>query len=108
MMVREETAKTKWCPHARLPATDGGAYNRMRVSGENMSPPSSTCIGAGCMAWRWGSLEPHKISHTPVEGWEHCPADEAGEWQEYWLEPQEEAAKRRLGWCGLSGRVEYA
>lgn len=61
MILTEEAAKAKWCPHARVifnHRTDGSAahppthaataYNR---SSDPM--PLSNCLGSGCMAWCW-------------------------------------------------------
>jgi hypothetical protein len=37
VMLTEEEAKTKWCPHSDAPRTHRDGY----------------CIGSECMAWRW-------------------------------------------------------
>ncbi len=40
--MTEDEAKKKWCPKAR--------ENSRRVF-------SDSCIGSGCMAWRWSKIE---------------------------------------------------
>jgi hypothetical protein len=58
MILTEEEAKGKWCPHARvifnhrdeekMRTHAATSYNR---SSDPM--PLSNCIGSGCMAWKW-------------------------------------------------------
>lgn len=78
MLLTEEKARTKWCPHARVIRVGDhpyqAPYNRvvvtkneavnlvdndgneqtglMQKSGVDYTPKSSTCIASGCMAWR--------------------------------------------------------
>jgi hypothetical protein len=58
MLMTEEEAKSKWCPHARVSddeAGDGatGGNNRWLRA---RSAEECMCIGSGCMAWRWRDL----------------------------------------------------
>lgn len=77
MLLTEEQARTKWCPHARVIRVGDhpyqSPYNRvvvtkneavnlvdndgneqtglMQKSGIDYTPKSSTCIASDCMAW---------------------------------------------------------
>lgn len=81
--MTEEEAKTKWCPFARVIATDAtdspilnlGAYNRIAVKAGERS--CGMCIASGCMAWRWDRGYPSyldaqngDISESLING--HC------------------------------------
>lgn len=80
------------------------------------------CYGAECAAWRWSGPIYQKCivaenvnAQTEEEakgasggqvtpsGWEFSPAD-ASE-PACWVEPREEASKRRHGYCGMAGAV---
>jgi hypothetical protein len=66
MLMTEQEARTKWCPHARVNTlVTGTDYNETAVGGAacNRADPSSmydkaTCIASGCMAWRFVDAEP--------------------------------------------------
>ena len=78
------------------------------------------CSGPGCMHWEWGELPRLKVRYAPnlketeeperpdnvPTSWEWRPYNEfysfAGE-RAGWVEPIEEAEKRRRGRCGLGG-----
>ena len=95
MLLTEQEAKAKWCPHARIvrvlaenaggvPVTAATA-NRMVSNGA----PVANCIGSQCMAWR--SVE---------QAWN----DRANRWQTADREfGDPEATHRTLGYCGLAG-----
>ena len=61
MILDEETAKTRWCPFARLPVPGVGAVNRAinhierdpagGIIESSIDISLSTCIGSACMAW---------------------------------------------------------
>jgi hypothetical protein len=53
MIVTENEARTKWCPHAR----DADLGGNRDSSGEQ--PQVATCIGSQCMAWRWLQTTKH-------------------------------------------------
>lgn len=62
MSYTEAEAKQRWCPFARVLATDANglalteaAFNRSGPVGTNelRIGPAATCIGSGCMAWVW-------------------------------------------------------
>lgn len=50
MLMTEDQASTKWCPHARQSAEDFSTYNRME---DGTVSESCLCVASGCMAWRW-------------------------------------------------------
>jgi len=61
--VKEETAKTKWCPFARqmvslqkgnIPETTFAIASANRFKDDVMA----SCLGSGCMAWRGEKGEP--------------------------------------------------
>jgi hypothetical protein len=115
----EEHAKTKWCPFARKLGTNHTAsYNRTPGA---MSEATTLCLGSACMAWRQSLRPTPKWRSTTVEGNERFkpetpeparPSDipaswrwEPADWESAggWREPDEEAGKRRTGFCGLAG-----
>lgn len=64
-MLTEDEAKTKWCPMARVCATEADSvsasahvgYNRIyiahtEVEPTGLNPQIARCIGSACMAWR--------------------------------------------------------
>lgn len=108
MLLSKEDATLKWCPLAR-PEHDSACK----------------CIADACAVWRWSPItEPSngarrfRVADNPVaktereagpkpkdcRGWEFSPClgDPAG-----WVEPEAEAKKRRLGYCGLAGKPEF-
>ena len=60
MMLTEEQAKTKWCPHVRHSADVAefaDANNRLGGCNEfgiRDDEVWNKCCGSMCMAWRWG------------------------------------------------------
>lgn len=112
MMLTEEQARTKWCPKSRSIWQHGDraiSANR-KESGEYLD--SDTCLGSACMMWRWAKIPANYRSGLPRDGWEHITDDEEladyDTSEPFWLEPDAERNKRRLGWCGLAGRVDHA
>lgn len=99
-MYTESEASRKWCPRR---TTEG-----------------ATCLGSGCMAWRWmdrecgrfvavpGLLEEVEPAGRPAEvpaHWEYVgPVRERNGVKRYggWREPAEEARMRRRGYCGMA------
>lgn len=79
------------------------------------------CIGPRCAMWRWDDVvnrrqrnaEKHdaateqEAGYKPphCEGWEFFPAGDA---QACWVEPEESANARRVGYCGLAGKPGIA
>ncbi len=86
-------------------------------------PEGITCFGSRCMAWRWAESwrqlvempANHKDSCSEAEpprpptlpqSWTWSPPgdfDDLG----CWVEPANEALARRMGYCGLAGKVKY-
>lgn len=66
MLLTEQQAKSKWCPHARVIRWETlnqgetsvdhliGGTNRDAL-GKTKNPGSCRCIAGECMAWRWRS-----------------------------------------------------
>lgn len=50
MLVTEEEAKTKWCPHVRVRHSSQAVINR---TPDPMPEADFGCIGSRCMSWRW-------------------------------------------------------
>lgn len=58
--MREQVAKTKWCPMVRFDSAGNDWRGTNRGDGIRDDGPSSICIASDCMAWRW---YPHKTEH---------------------------------------------
>jgi len=58
--MREDEAKTKWCPMIRATDESGQfpASNRMIIAGGGLAKlsPEICCIASDCMAWRDSSV----------------------------------------------------
>jgi hypothetical protein len=122
VMVTDSEAGTRWCPAARaivakVEGPDGTIGGLMGNRGGPEDGPMlshTRCIGARCMAWRIGrQASPkkladygHKGASTPRRG---ATVPALYEWDHEircWVEPQAEADKRSLGYCGLAGAVQ--
>lgn len=72
MILTEDDAKTKWCPHARISEEAKQAhlaspsFNRTETQHDNSThpddplylyfgaiPSQALCLGSGCMNWEW-------------------------------------------------------
>lgn len=57
MLLTEEQARTKWCPHARQVAmthTETGMSSTANRDGAaHYGVQNCNCIASDCMAWRW-------------------------------------------------------
>ena len=68
MLLTEEQARNKWCPHARMTddhsEASGGNNRWLGVKGQE----NCNCIASDCMAWRWADAEPqyrrHRVTDT--------------------------------------------
>lgn len=121
MTVTEEKANEMWCPMVRASASedDNNSCNRLT---KVLTPPFSMCIGSLCMMWRWDKnpvinrfivadsddlficdedKEPKRPENVPMS-WKFSPFD--GESPAGWIEPHEDACKRRRGFCGIAGK----
>lgn len=108
--MTEEEAKTKWCPFARViagtietPLTQA-AFNRVSVgSAQHMTLHASKCLGADCMAWRWGTSELGvTLDSVPYVSGSSAPGLD---WS-YDLEHRVWVQRERIahGYCGLAGQ----
>lgn len=59
MIVTEEEARTKWCPHARVQVHQS-AVNREMDYRDDLQPRCRVvpargclCVASNCMAWKW-------------------------------------------------------
>ena len=71
--MKEEEAKTKWCPHARASALEEctmgvTTYNYNRNGNNGEAPEDCKCLASGCMAWKWENYtdnnDPRAVSGT--------------------------------------------
>lgn len=95
MSCTEAEAKTRWCPFARVLATQKlpngdtlhiaghASFNRLAMIGnaptfEMSVPQTTTCIASTCMAWQWVTPEYQCLDsmpdepkewYLPVNGW---------------------------------------
>lgn len=127
MVFTNSQARGQWCPFSRVPAEEvrqasgypapgGPSINRSRSA----FPTSTACLGERCMAWRWtGPMPPglfrradddHAVDEPPrpeigvPASWVWEPYDGDGEGGAAgWREPDDEAAARRRGYCGMAG-----
>lgn len=57
MLLTEEQARTKWCPHARVVEVGDdelhGPFNRYHLDADATFSGIAKCIASECMAWRW-------------------------------------------------------
>lgn len=122
----EQTAKTKWCPMARVLIVPNGekisvVSNRdicFMVPTNSFDPATdiTKCIASDCALWVWEKKpecrfaafhDDPKAKDEPApprpvgvpESWIWEPGDE--DFRAGWWEPDEEADKRRQGHCGL-------
>lgn len=78
-------------------------------------PASCRCIGSRCMMWEWAEMPEQRFKVCPIDratieppalggppaSWEWRPYDAQEGEPAGWLEPENEAAARRRGHCGL-------
>lgn len=59
MLLTEEQARTKWCPHSRqigVTSRDNGTCATVNREGpEHYGADNCLCIASGCMAWQFGT-----------------------------------------------------
>lgn len=126
MLITEEQARTKWCPHVRLDVIDSECrpHNRILVEESDSNSPEQcafdgplVCISSCCMAWRWGPTSSESVWVHPVDNGDGKfedpmpPEDDGrGEWMRVSVRhdgAHQFMRDRRsdLGYCGLSGTV---
>jgi hypothetical protein len=102
MILTEEQAKTKWCPHVRQAVEhEEGlrvADRELTMTNVDHTPNTITanCIGSACMQWRWAQKrnpdfvpKNYMVATLPTH-----PADH--------VSPFIEDTSR--GYCGLAGK----
>ncbi len=80
MILTEEQARQKWCPHARFQQSNLAGY----TAGNETE--GAKCQGSCCMSWRWD----HSYFVSESKGGNY-PADDSN------------LGKQR-GYCGLAGK----
>lgn len=82
MLLTEDEAKTKWCPHAVASHTDP---RRGFHAGETRDEHCFTCIASECMMWRWGFRDAKMGEARLARALRDDPPTR--------------------GWCGLAGAI---
>lgn len=106
--MTEDEAKTKWCPMAgnrviRWKDDDGEHFI---AATDGVHHPSPTCVGPGCMAWRWrGERYGNVVELRPAvaesgvyvtpEGFQYRTGGPNGMWVRHAVVTE--------GYCGLAG-----
>lgn len=113
MLLTEEQARTKWCPHSRYNSNGELASNRWKQSAPEdqphaLNPVPCRCIASECMAWRMHTL-PHEFSMDYANAKWLVDGDENYEFvtndgREGGLVKVRQIAAN--GFCGLAGKVE--
>ena len=82
MLLTEDEARQKWCPHVSLCEVGGAIYDN-----RGQSHGFTRCIASECMSWRW-SDERRQGTIVSVK--------------------ETDGTEREVirGYCGLSGKVE--
>lgn len=98
MLLTEDRARGKWCPHSRQVAVVCNdapvvAVTANRDAGNHYGVENCRCIASECMAWRW---EPADAFEARQDAY-HDAANIGG------LNVIEEPHPR--GFCGLAGKV---
>jgi len=120
--VTEDEAQTKWCPFSRLLShtfsndgqgrtySGGYSYNRSPDPNEVNAPylpHGATCIGSGCMAWRWS--EPKRTAAFLEAVQAHMKAQDKPNFNTAVQAVYAETGgqfERVEGACGLAGAVQ--
>lgn len=79
MMLTEDQARTKWCPHVRELMDDAASANRDYKGG--LGNIAARCIASECMQWRWRDDEQRRANRDAY-------------------------GIKSAGFCGLAGKPE--
>jgi hypothetical protein len=85
MIISEDAARNRWCPHAR-----SFYHNGSSVTSANRDIPGGNipaCIASHCLAWRWAEAKRIKDIDLVTSDVVDLPP--------------------RLGFCGLSGIPQH-
>lgn len=124
MLLTEKEAKEKWCPHVRIAVLAGHGGAACNTHPDRDIEADCRCVSSRCAMWRWAdaptcqrvqqahdmhaTTEPERPAHVP-QSWVFDPYDaEDADCYARWVEPKDEAAARRRGYCGLAGKPEEA
>lgn len=105
--MKEDEAKTKWCPMVRHEGDDHGSFNRGGVSDPINAFGIAKgygcgCIASACMMWRWVDAGKEYVFQDPNEdGWEFDPYHSEYQFAQHlrWSRIKQ----GREGCCGLAG-----
>ena len=94
MLMTEDEARTKWCPHARVACyAEAGDAGVNRSSDRGASISGVGCLASDCSQWRWGEalgvIERGQVALDPASPPPARTADR------YHITPR--------GYCGLAG-----
>lgn len=129
MLLTEEQASTKWCPHSRYNSNGELASNRWKQSlpedqPHALNPVPCRCIASECMAWRIGAAERETVwnfhdapaiqrltepglpYHSYQGGWQYLHTDMDHHGRKFDLLHRIADTDTVRGFCGLAGKVE--
>ncbi len=123
MLLREDEARQRWCPHARIPLYAAKPAEVESPASANRPMPgtdahvlesidrATRCISSGCMAWRWEPMRRVAVAKGSLTDEDRRALAEAGPSGTYIeVVPMQDGPgplpepMPRYGYCGLAGK----
>ncbi len=121
MMLTEDDARQRWCPHARVAFYAPHATSDEGPAAVNRDTPdpaakfdeyranvhaATRCVGSACLAWRWAPMPRMVVSRDSLTDADLAVlADPSwGGVIEYRRDGDLPQTVTRLGYCGLAGK----